>query len=71
MNKDKIIEIVKSQKGKIIHFKYNGLRNQIEEFDGTIENTYKAIFTIKIKNQDTIKSFTYNDIINKTLQIFI
>ena len=58
-------------KGKKIHFKYNGSRNQIDEFDGIIENTYKSIFTIKIADSSNIKSFTYNDIINKSLQIFI
>ena len=55
----------------MIHFKYNGARNQIEEFDGFIEGTYNAIFTIRINDTDIIKSFTYNDLINKSLQIFL
>ena len=71
MNKNKMIEIINKHRGKVIHFRYNGSRNQIEEFDGKIENTYNSIFTIKIENQNAIKSFSYNDVINKSLEIFI
>ena len=71
MNKTKIKEDVECIKGKKIHFKYNGSRNQIEEFDGIIENTYNSVFTIKLTDKDTIKSFSYNDIINESLQFFI
>ena len=67
MIKTKIEDI----KGKEIHFKYNGSRNQIEEFDGVVENTYNSIFTIKLSNSAEIKSFSYNDIINQSLQFFI
>ena len=58
-------------KGKTIHFKYNGSRNQTEEFVGTIENAYNSVFTIKLIDNNGIKSFTYNDIINESLQFFI
>ena len=71
MNKTTIKNKIEELKGRLIHFKYNGLRNQIEEFNGTIENTYNSIFTIRIDNTMEIKSFTYNDIINESLQIFI
>ena len=71
MNKSIIKNNIETYKGKKIHFRYNGARNQIEEFDGMIENTYNAVFTIKINDSDSIKSFTYNDIINKSLQIFL
>jgi len=63
--------MIEQLKGKIIKFKYNGARNQIEEFDGIIENTYNSIFTIRINNSLEIKSFSYNDIINESLQFFI
>lgn len=71
MNKQRMIEEIEKYRGKLVRFKYNGSRNQIEEFYGTIENTYNSIFTIKIKESNTLKSFSYNDVINKTLQIFI
>ena len=62
MNKSTIKNSIESIKGKLIHFKYNGSRNQIEEFDGIIESTYNAVFTIKNVNNNELKSFTYNDI---------
>ncbi|MBR1385748.1 MAG: Veg family protein [Bacilli bacterium] len=62
---------IESYKGKIIHFKYFGARNQTEEFDGRIENTYNAIFTIKPEKSNKIKSFTYSDVITENLKIFI
>lgn len=71
MNKSIIKDKISSIKGKKIHFRYNGSRNQIEEFDGIVENVYNSVFTIKICNCNSLKSFTYNDIINKSLQFFI
>lgn len=71
MNKSIVKDNIETYKGKIIHFKYNGARNQIEEFDGIIENTYNAVFTIRINKSENIKSFSYNDIINESLQIFL
>ncbi len=61
-------EIIK-KKGKILHFKFNGTRNQIEEFDGNILATYNYIFTIKT-NDKIIKSFTYSDVLIKNLEIY-
>lgn len=63
----KIKEKVLSYKGKNINFKYNGSRNQIEEFSGVIENCYAAVFTINIG--DRIKSFSYSDVLIGTLEI--
>ena len=49
-------------------FKYNGSRNQVEEFYGVINNCYNAIFTIELDN-GSIKSFTYSDILINYLEI--
>ena len=65
----KIKEKLEKEKGKNLHFKFNGSRNQIEEFDGYIENTYNYVFTIKLNNEDRIKSFTYTDILIDNLEI--
>lgn len=65
----KIKEQLSNEIGKELHFKYNGARNQIEEFDGFIENTYNYIFTIKVLDNDTLKSFTYSDILTLNLEI--
>ncbi len=72
MNIAKIKENLEKSKGKVIHFKYNGARNQIEEFDGVIENTYNAIFTIRLEEQNNkIKSFTYSDVLTEILELFV
>ena len=71
MNKSTIKNNIETLKGKKLHFKYNGSRNQIEEFDGIIDDTYNSVFIIRLIDNQCIKSFTYNDIINESLQFFI
>ena len=67
----KIKKKLSNEIGKELHFKFNGARNQIEEFDGYIENTYNFIFTIKtIGEKERIKSFTYSDVLTLNLEIF-
>ena len=66
----KIKEQLSDKVGEELHFKFNGARNQIEEFDGYIENTYNYIFTIKVNDENnTIKSFTYSDVLTLNLEI--
>ena len=66
----KIKDNLESQKGKVLHFRFNGARNQIEEFTGSIENTYNFIFTIKTTGEkERLKSFTYSDILTLNLEI--
>ena len=58
---------LEKEMGKELHFKYNGARNQIEEFNGYIENTYNYIFTIR--TNESLKSFTYSDLLTLNLEI--
>ena len=68
---NKIKEDINHKKGEKLHFKFNGSRNQIEEFDGMIMETYNYIFTIKTINQkEEIKSFTYSDVLIDNLEIY-
>lgn len=68
---NKIKEDIKSQKGKILKFRFNGTRNQIEEFEGIIVGAYNYIFTIKTVNEkEEIKSFTYSDVLIDNLEIY-
>ena len=69
MNVDKVREEVELKTGEVLHFKFNGSRNQIQEFDGKIIETYSAIFVVKLVNEDNIKSFSYNDLITSNLEI--
>ena len=50
------------------HFFYKGVRNQSEEFDGKIIKAYPSIFIIELLD-NTIKSFSYNDIIVGNIKI--
>ena len=46
MNITKIKNMLEENASKNVRFKFNGNRNQIEEFDGRIINTYKYIFVV-------------------------
>ena len=66
----KIKSELEKKKGEKLHFRFNGVRNQIEEFDGEIQNTYNFIFTIKtLGDTSRIKSFTYSDVLIDNLEI--
>lgn len=72
MNIGKIKEKIENNKGKQLKFRFNGSRNQIEEFNGIIENTYNSIFIIRISNnKEQLKSFSYNDVLTDSLEILI
>ncbi|MBQ7104694.1 MAG: Veg family protein [Bacilli bacterium] len=69
MNIKKIKEQIELLKNKKIHFKVNGSRNQIEEFDGIITETYNYIFIIEIDNLKIKKSFSYSDVLINNIEI--
>ena len=63
---------LEKNKGKVLKFKFNGSRNQTEEFFGRIENLYNYIFVVRLENSsDQIKSFSYADVLTESLQIFV
>lgn len=67
---DKIKTKIISNKGKTYAFKFNGARNQIEEFVGVINETYNSIFTIKVLGKyPRLKSYSYNDVLIKNLEM--
>lgn len=68
---NKIKEEIENKKGETLHFRFNGARNQIEEFDGIIIDTYNYIFIIKtIDDKKEVKSFTYSDVLIDNLEIY-
>jgi len=68
---NKIKDDIKRKQGKLLKFRFNGARNQIEEFEGTIVNVYNYIFTIKTSDEkEEIKSFTYSDVLIDNLEIY-
>jgi len=70
VNIDKIRTNMLEKRGKNLKFKFNGARNQTEEFEGQIVGIYPTIFIIKINNSEgRIKSFTYSDVLIDNLTI--
>ncbi len=63
--RDNIIEL----RGKKIKFRYNGSRNQIEEFDGIITDCYNYVFLVDIGYIK--KSFSYSDVLIGNLDVNI
>ena len=49
---------------------YYGSRNRKERYEGILWRIYSNIFTIKLST-GKMKSFTYIDILTKTIQIYI
>lgn len=68
---NKIRKNIENKKGEVLKFRFNGARNQIEEFEGIIVEAYNYIFTIKTTNEkEELKSFTYSDVLIDNLEIF-
>lgn len=74
MNIDKIKSRVADCKGKTLNFRFNGSRNQTEEFSGKIVEIYDYIFIVSIIDKKTnvknsYKSFSYSDVLIKKLVV--
>ena len=70
MNIVKIKNYLKTKIGCSIVIIYYGSRNKKEIYRGVVYKIYDNIFAIKTSD-DVIKSFSYNDILTKTVQICI
>lgn len=56
--------------GDVVTLNYNLGRNKYETYEVIIKELYNNIFLVQLKNQeDIIKSFSYSDIITKTIKI--
>lgn len=64
---DKIKSQIENLKGKNLKIKVDVGRNKCEEYEGKITDTYKKVWLFKTKND--IKSFSYTDILIKTVII--
>ena len=68
MNINTAKNIIKGNVGKMLLFRYNGLRNQKEEFYGIITKVFPSIFIIELSD-GTVRSFSYGDFIIKNIMI--
>ena len=71
MSVEKIKNFIDENKNQQINFRFNGSRNQIEEFSGKIINTYKSIFIIEVDGEPITKSFSYTDVLIGNLELLI
>lgn len=69
MNIDKVKNKMTTYKGQTLKFRFNGSRNQTEEFQGIIVGTYDSIFTIMTSDSKFLKSFSYSDVLIKKLVV--
>lgn len=70
MTIEKVREMIENQTNREHKFKFNGSRNQVEEFSGKIVGIYPAIFIIETTDDfSRIKSFSYSDILTNSLEI--
>ena len=71
MNIEKVRNKIDSYKGQTLQFRFNGSRNQIEEFSATIIGIYPSIFTVKVADSSLVKSFSYSDILIRKLVVTV
>lgn len=67
MNIEKVKNKIKKYEGERLNFRFNGSRNQIEEFVGDVVGIYPSIFIVRVVDTYQIKSFSYSDILIKKL----
>ena len=70
MNVKIIKNYLNTKVGSNIIVMYYGSRNKKEIYRGVLYKIYKNIFVIKLVNNN-LKSFSYTDILTKTIQICI
>ena len=70
MNPNLVKEKLNSHIGKEAIIKYSLGRNKYEKYKVVIKELYKNIFLVEVKDENKdIKSFTYSDVITKTIKI--
>lgn len=70
MNIKVIKRFLSSKIGSRVVIVYYGSRNRKERYEGIICKIYHNIFTIKSITGE-IKSFSYIDVLTKTIQIYV
>lgn len=71
MKLDEIKTKLNNYVGKSVLIKYNLGRNKYEEYEAKIKELYNNVFLVELQNNinKEIKSFSYNDVITKTIKI--
>ena len=70
MTIESIREELENHIGKEVVIKCNLGRNKIEKYHVTIKELYNYVFLVEMNNNfNEVKSFSYSDIITKTIKI--
>ena len=70
MTIEKIRKELENHIGKEVVIKYNLGRNKVEKYKVVIKKLYNYIFLVELNNNyNEVKSFSYSDIITKTIKI--
>lgn len=69
MTKSEIMEKLNNHIGSYVTIKYNLGRNKYEKYHVKIKELYSNIFLVELKDDNIIKSFSYNDVITKAIKI--
>ena len=69
MNIKRLKDKIELLKGKKIHLKINGSRNQTEEFECIIIETYNYIFIVNVIEKNIKKCFSYSDVLINHIEI--
>ena len=69
-NTESMKNALKPHLGKIVKIKYNLGRNKFETYEAKIIKMYNCVFLIELTENKSIKSFSYADIITKTIKIY-
>ena len=67
MTKSEIMEKLNNHIGSYVTIKYNLGRNKYEDYKATIKELYDYVFIVE--NSTGVKSFSYSDIMTKTIRI--
>ena len=70
MNIKTIRNYLRSKLGSNVVIIYYGSRNRKERYKGVLEKTYNNVFIVRMVNGD-VKSFSYIDVLTKTIQMCI
>ena len=68
MNMNMVKEHLEKHLGCTAKIKYSLGRNKYERYQVKIKKLYNNVFTV-LKDNNEIKSFSYNDVIMKTIKI--
>ena len=71
MNVDMVKKELTNHIGDTVSIKYSLGRNKYEEYEAVIKKLYNHVFLVQLsdENVNEIKSFSYSDIITKTIKI--